>query len=85
MGRKIMHKNAREALELARKTTNTTLYINKLDKWLKSDKKSRKLAIEAFCSGCMGCEPTESPSGYQEAIRGCTAPECPLFNFRPYK
>lgn len=39
--------------------------------------KSRKSAIDLFCLMCMGFE--------RESVRGCTAPDCPLFKFRPYQ
>ena len=39
--------------------------------------KSRKAAIDAFCLMCVGFE--------RESVRGCTAPDCPLFKFRPYQ
>jgi len=64
---------------------NADYFNNKLDKWEKSEKSSRSLAIHAFCTGCVGCTADNNESGYQEYIRGCTAPDCPLYNFRPYK
>jgi hypothetical protein len=39
--------------------------------------KSRKAAIDVFCLMCVGFE--------RESVRGCTAPDCPLFKFRPYQ
>lgn len=60
-------------------------FINKLDKWLHSEQKSRALAIHAFCCGCMGCTPESNEPGYQSEIRTCTATMCPLYSFRPYK
>jgi len=47
-------------------------------KWRAAEKgKSRKAAIDLFCLMCMGFE--------RESVRGCTAPDCPLFKFRPYQ
>jgi len=37
-------------------------------------------AIDAFCCECMG----NSGAAISD-IRGCTAPKCPLFHFRPYQ
>jgi len=43
--------------------------------WLKAKEgKSRKFAIRAFCLMCLGGSGTE--------VKACTAPECPLFQFR---
>jgi len=78
-----MEQKKMDAMRAAR--TYGKSYTNKLDKWCNSDKTSRKLAIDAFCTGCMGCTPTSNDPGYQEQIRNCTAPDCPLYNFRPYK
>ena len=36
--------------------------------------RSRKAAIRAFCVMCMGYQPHH--------VRGCTAPECPLYPYR---
>jgi len=36
--------------------------------------RSRKAAIRAFCLECVGWSPSE--------VRRCTAPACPLFEFR---
>ena len=39
--------------------------------------RSRTAAIKAFCLTCVGfC---------REDIKGCTAPACPLFPYRPYQ
>lgn len=48
----------------------------------KRNPQSRQLAIAAFCCQCMG-GPGEA--GYRGHIRNCTAPTCPLYQFRPYK
>ncbi|OVE76761.1 hypothetical protein BVX97_00490 [bacterium E08(2017)] len=42
-------------------------------------RKSRKSAIEAFCIECMGFE------NVVYEIRNCTAPCCPLYEYRPYQ
>lgn len=41
-----------------------------------------RLAIAAFCVGCMGGE--DAP-GVREQVRGCSSPKCPLFRHRPYR
>ena len=46
----------------------------------KQNPKSRVFAIAAFCYDCMGRE-----SGWRNAVKECTSPNCPLFDFRPYK
>jgi hypothetical protein len=47
---------------------------------------TRKTAIEAFCMRCMGTEDPDNPQpGYRTDIKGCTAPGCPLYNWRPYR
>ena len=38
---------------------------------------SPRQCIRAFCLECCGMD--------KAAINGCTAPICPLFNFRPYQ
>lgn len=48
-------------------------------------KPTRGNAIKAKCAECVGCTIEETEPGFREHIRGCTAPKCPLFNFRPYK
>ena len=56
-------------------------------------KPTRKTAINAFCSYCMGCTAVEQNNGqkdhlevgFRSEIRNCTAPACPLFSFRPYQ
>lgn len=44
------------------------------------EKPTRKHAIDAMCHECMGNE-----VGVMEMIRECSAPRCPLYQFRPYK
>jgi hypothetical protein len=43
------------------------------------------LAISAFCASCMGSTPQHREPGVNDLIRECSAPDCPLFHFRPYK
>ena len=38
---------------------------------------TRSRAIKEFCRDCM--------NGVMAEVRNCTAPECPLFHFRPYQ
>lgn len=38
---------------------------------------SPRQAIKAFCLECMGLE--------KEDVKGCNAPACPLFEYRPYQ
>ena len=66
----------------AKKAQNARLGIkplNPLEK-AKQNPNSRVLAINAQCYDCMGRE-----SGWRNAVKGCTSPNCPLFGFRPYK
>ena len=54
---------------------------------------SMRLAINAMCAHCMGCTASEQGQqfedwrepGFVQLIRDCTAPHCPLFDFRPYQ
>ena len=56
-------------------------------------KKGRKNAINAFCCYCMGCTAVEQGNGQEDhlepgfrtEIRHCSAPACPLYDFRPYQ
>ena len=56
-------------------------------------KPTRKYAINAKCAECMGCEADEQgygredhlERGFRGEIRNCTAPACPLYDFRPYQ
>jgi hypothetical protein len=47
--------------------------------------KSMRAAINAMCAACMGCTVDHMERGFRREIRNCTAPHCPLFNFRPYQ
>ena len=46
----------------------------------KENKKSMRLAINAMCFDCMG-----RASTYVKDVRECTAPNCPIYHFRPFK
>ncbi len=56
-------------------------------------KPTRKNAINAMCAHCMGCTSSEQgyPSGdhleagFRTEICNCSAPACPLWDFRPYQ
>jgi hypothetical protein len=60
---------------------------------LTNGKKSRKAAIDAMCAHCMGCTAKEQgyraedwiEPGFREQIRTCSAPGCPLWEFRPFR
>lgn len=58
---------------------------NPVEKWFKSDKKSRTLAIKAKCSECMGCTVDHREVGFIESIRACSSSGCPLHQVRPYR
>ena len=52
----------------------------------KKDPKSKVKAIHAFCFNCMGGTIKDLPDhGWKDRIRTCTAPDCPLYSFRPFK
>ena len=53
--------------------------LNPLEK-AKQKPNSMRLAINAFCYECMGFA-----KSWRNDVRDCTAPNCPLFGFRPYK
>ena len=46
----------------------------------KQNPNSRVLAIKAFCYECMGFA-----KSWRNDVRDCTAKNCPLYRFRPYK
>ena len=75
-----------EALKARRESgEENTTFINAIDKWDKSPKTSRKLAINAMCANCMGCTSAYSEPGYRALIADCSSGECPLYEFRPYQ
>lgn len=47
--------------------------------------KSFRKAINAMCSHCVGCTADEIEPGFRDDIRSCSAPACPLWNFRPFQ
>lgn len=49
------------------------------------NKKSRKIAISAFCAQCMGCNEHHLEPGFRKDIANCTSRKCALWNFRPYQ
>lgn len=44
---------------------------------------SRARAIKAMCAHCMGCTTDRIEPGWLNEVRNCSAPHCPLYNFRP--
>jgi hypothetical protein len=48
-------------------------------------KRTRQRAIKAMCAHCMGCTKDHIEQGFRESIRNCTAPNCPLYFYRPYQ
>jgi hypothetical protein len=55
---------------------------------IKAERKpsSLKLAIAAMCFQCFGGTKTDMPDpGWKRMIATCTAPDCALFDHRPYK
>jgi len=42
-------------------------------------------AIKAMCASCMGCTENYIEPGFKQAIRDCSAKQCPLYSFRPYR
>lgn len=49
------------------------------------NKTSLRAAIDAMCAHCMGCSTDEIEPGFRDDIRNCSAPGCPLWNFRPFQ
>ena len=47
--------------------------------------KTPKRAIAAKCAGCMGCTKDHLEEGFKNEIRRCSAQDCSLYLFRPYK
>ena len=65
--------------KLAENRAKGTKRLNPLEK-AKQNPKSMRLAINAFCYECMGYA-----KSWRTDVRDCTAKNCPLFGFRPYK
>ena len=70
-----MTKSERKAALLAKFPTKLHGKVEKL-----CSSRSLRAAVDLFCVECMGCS-----EGYVKEIRFCTAPLCPLFEFRPYQ
>ncbi len=66
----------------AKRAENVRLGIKPLNPTEKAKQKpqSRVLAIAAFCFECMGFA-----KSWRNDVRDCTAKNCPLYRFRPYK
>ena len=47
--------------------------------------KSMRLAVNAMCAHCMGCNAEHMESGYKKDVRDCKSTDCPLWHFRPYR
>lgn len=72
-----------DILEVQKLSAGSEPEHNPIRRFLRN--KTRKTAIGAFCAQCMGCTKDSLEVGYKADIRGCTAPECPLYGYRPYK
>lgn len=46
---------------------------------------SRAAAIAAMCAHCHGCDAEKVERGFRDEVRSCTARDCPLWHFRPFK
>jgi hypothetical protein len=55
--------------------------------WIKKSQenpRSKSLAIKAMCFHCYGGTKESMPdTGWRQSISTCSAPECPLYAFRP--
>lgn len=60
-------------------------FTNPIARWENSDKKSRQMAINANCAGCMGCTKDHLEPGFKRFIAECSILDCPLHSFRPYQ
>ena len=58
---------------------------NPVRKYFDSEKRTRSMAIKAFCAFCRGCEYDHLEIGFRTEIKNCDKTECPLHDFRPYK
>ena len=53
---------------------------------LRAERKPTYLnAIKAMCAHCMGCTSSHLEPGFRKSIAECTAIQCPLYQFRPYR
>jgi len=59
--------------------------LNPIVRYLCSEKKTRKAAINAMCSHFMGFTDNYLNPNFAAKIRGCKAIFCPLYEFRPYQ
>lgn len=57
---------------------------NPYDRNLSNTNSFRK-AIDAMCAHCMGCSKGHREPSFIEEVRNCTASQCPLWHFRPYR
>ena len=55
---------------------------NHIQKW--KERNTRAMAINAFCCQCMGGT-EDDMTEVRVTVAGCTSPECPLYEWRPYK
>lgn len=46
---------------------------------------TRGNAIKAMCAHCVGCTTRHLETGFRDAIRDCSAGQCPLHRWRPYQ
>ena len=69
---------AREAARINREAGIKPIRLDPLQKL--QEKPTRKRAIDAMCWDCMG-----GGVGVRESIKNCTAPKCPLYQYRPYQ
>ena len=46
---------------------------------------TRGNAIKAMCAHCFGCTAQHLEPGFRDAIRDCSAPQCPLHPWRPFQ
>lgn len=75
------------------KSTRNANPVSRHFKLIAEGKRSRAAAIDAMCAHCMGCTAKEQGArnkdwthpGFRKEIRNCSAPHCPLFEFRPFQ
>ena len=64
---------------------SATSEANPVSRVYGSNSKSLRDRIDAMCAHCMGCTHDPREPGFLQAVRGCTAPDCPLYPVRPYQ
>jgi len=42
-------------------------------------------SIKAMCAHCVGCTETHVERGFRRTIGACSAVQCPLHRYRPYR